>query len=146
MLSVGFGEDQIGLKDRKCAACGRESHASRSAVFESLLDQLAKASDAPIIVTAAGNDGASALTYPARFGSVVAVESVNQALELSRFSNCGTKDHEGNPRDHVFVLPGGEEAATGSTPTEWLGVAATGDELHGTSFAAAYASGLIAHQ
>jgi subtilisin family serine protease len=139
-LSLSFG-----LKNGTCGVCGRESHSSRSAVFESLLDQVATSPGAPIVVTAAGNDSANELTYPARFGSVVAIESVNQALDLSEFSNRGTTDHEGNPHDHVFVLPGGERLAKASAPAEWLGTAASGDEILGTSFAAAYASGLIAH-
>jgi hypothetical protein len=137
-LSLAFGLNTI-----QCSSCGYQSRTSRSAVFENILDQAA-GQDA-IIVAAAGNAGAAALAFPARFGRVVAIESINGSGTLSQFSNRGALDEDGNPHPRVFVLPGGEDQAGGTKPTEWIGTTAAGLPVAGTSQATAYASAIIAH-
>ena len=137
-ISLAFG-----LPDRVCSVCGRESHSSRSAVFENMLDQLANATDGPLLIAAAGNDALQELSYPARFDNVLGIESVNLAKGLSEFSNRAAVDHEGNTHPNVFVLPGGEKPLK-STPTEYIGTSSAGAQYYGTSFSAAYASGIIA--
>ena len=136
-ISLAFG-----LGDTTCSLCGRESHASRSAVFENVLNELAEDPSAPLIVAAAGNGSLLELSYPARFSHVIAVESINKAKELSDFTNRGTVTEDGSPHDNVFVMPGGEQTGTNDA-TEYVGTAANGERYWGTSFAAAYASGLI---
>ena len=138
-ISLAFG-----LEGGTCRFCGRESHSSRSAVFENLVRQLDKAGDGPLIVAAAGNESLPELSFPARYENVLAIESMNKARELSQFSNRATIDQDGNNHQNVFVLPGGEKPTGGPNPTEYVGTSSSGDEYFGTSFAAAYASGLIA--
>ena len=133
----------FGLGDITCSVCGRESHASRSAVFENVLNELAEYSSAPLIVAAAGNGSLLELSYPARFSHVIAVESINKTKELSDFTNRGAVTEDGSAHNNVFVMPGGERTGT-NDPTEYVGTAANGNRFWGTSFAAAYASGLIA--
>ena len=137
-ISLAFGLDDI-----LCPNCGRESRSSRSAVFENLLHELNDDPDGPLIVAAAGNGSLSELSFPARFDNVIAIESINKAKELSRFTNRSTIDHAGDTHKNVFVLPGGEED-TNANPTEYVGTSTSGAQYYGTSFAAAYASGLIA--
>jgi hypothetical protein len=138
-LSLAFG-----LGTRVCPACGRQSHSSRSAVFEKMLDQLGSTTDKPIVVGAAGNDSLQSLSFPARFGTVIAIASVNKNRQLSGFTNRSTLNHEGGSHNNVFVLPGGDQVGT-ALPTEYIGASSSnGRQYYGTSFAAAYASGIIA--
>lgn len=138
-ISLAFG-----LPDRVCAVCGRESHSSRSAVFENLVKRLDQASDGPLIVAAAGNDAVSELAFPARFDNVIAVESVNLAKELSHFTNRATVNQEGNGHKNVFVMPGGDKDPQQADPSEYVGTSSAGAKYYGTSFATAYASGILA--
>jgi subtilisin family serine protease len=137
-ISLAFG-----LDDSVCATCGRESRASRSAVFENLMYELQDDPSGPLLIAAAGNGSANELSFPARFSNVLAIESINKAKELSAFSNRGDLDHQSDPHQNVFVLPGGERQP-GAAPSEFVGTSNSGQEFWGTSFAAAYASGLIA--
>jgi subtilisin family serine protease len=106
-----------------------------------LLDQSAHE---PIIVAAAGNNGASPLDFPARFGNVIAVVSVDSNRALSDFSSWGEYDHNDDIHLNVFGAPGGQQRGR-SPATEYSAQSTNGDPHFGTSFAAAYASGLIAH-
>lgn len=137
-ISLAFGLDDI-----SCSYCGRESKTSRSAVFENLLQELNDDPNGPLIIAAAGNGSLRELSFPARFDNVVAVESLNKSKELSRFTNRSTIDHVGDTHRNVFVLPGGDEDQH-SNVSEYIGTSTNGAEYYGTSFAAAYASGLIA--
>lgn len=136
-LSLAFG-----FARGDCGTCGRGANSSRSLVFEHALELLTDRSRPPIVVAAAGNAGDASLCYPARFPDVVAVGSLNSRLEVSGFSNTGTRDHVGAPHRRVWFLPGGDDR-----PGQIEAVATVGPErrpLYGTSFACAYASGLIA--
>ena len=138
-MSIAFG-----LQDQTCSYCGRESYASRSAVFEKMLTEITANQDV-IVVGAAGNQGKTELAFPARFPQVVAIESINQAKELSHFSNRSSVSADGSSHKRVFVLPGGERTLTaGAAPTEWIASAKSTDHC-GTSFSAAYASAIFAH-
>ena len=137
-ISLAFG-----LPSWNTATCGRESQSSRSAVFEAMINQLGDAPDGPLIVAAAGNESRTELSFPARYKGVVAIESVDLSGTLSDFSNHATTDNEGNAHSSVFVLPGGQQPQN-AQPTEYVGTSADGTQRCGTSFAAAYASGLIA--
>jgi subtilisin family serine protease len=137
-ISLAFGLDDI-----SCPVCGRESRATRSAVFENLLKDLHDDPDGPLIVAAAGNGALTELAFPARFDNVIAIESLNKARDLSRFTNRSTYDQTGANHNYVFVLPGGEVDASANA-TEYIGTSTSGAQFYGTSFAAAYASGLIA--
>ncbi|MEO8620863.1 MAG: S8 family serine peptidase [bacterium] len=136
-LSVAFG-----LGDRKCKTCGRESHSSRSSVFESTLGHYATSSREPLFVAAAGNASDPALAYPARFGQVLAVGAITSKYSLSSESNFGDLNHVLAAHTNHFVAPGGEPGPAGaesvgtfkSSPGAW----------HGTSLAAAYATGITA--
>lgn len=132
-ISLAFG-----LKDRQCPKCGRASHSSRSKVFEKLIGDL-QANNKLIVVAAAGNESRKELDYPARFHNVIAVESINKAGNLSDFSNCSDRDHNGDDHPNVFVLPGGQKS-----PLECAITASDGTDHYGTSFAAAYGSAVVA--
>ncbi len=137
-LSIAYG-----FTDRVCGTCGRVSGRSRATVFERLLDQLRDSVASPLLVAAAGNDGADELYYPSRFNHVIAVESIDSSHNLSAFSNWSTTDQEHQTHPAVFVLPGGQRVK-GQPATEVVGQSANGGEYWGTSFATAYAVGLIA--
>jgi len=137
-ISIAFGLDDV-----VCPTCGRESRASRSAVFENEIYELRDDPNGPLIVAAAGNAAANELAFPARFGSVLAIESINRARQLSAFTNRSTVDHQSDTHENVFVLPGGE-TQPGADPTEFVGESNDGQKYWGTSFSAAYASGVIA--
>ncbi len=137
-ISLSFG-----LEARKCKTCGRESESSRSQVFETILDQFENRAVKPILVAAAGNDGDAMLSYPARFGQVLAIESITSQKELSTFSNYGNRDPHDQVHSHRFTLPGGE---SDHTKLESIGqFGSKGNPLWGTSFAAAYATGIVAN-
>jgi len=134
---------QFGLQDRVCKVCGRESHSSRSAVFENMISQFEKRTQRPFLLAAAGNDSLSNLAFPARFANVLAIGSVNSKGILSTESNYGGQYYPPGTLDSHFVAPGGDDT---SLPTEVIGDFGHGDapHWHGTSFATAYASGLLA--
>lgn len=137
-LSVEFG-----LGDRTaCKACGRESHSSRSAVFETTIEHAAHTTREPLFVAAAGNAGNAVLAYPARFGQVAAVGAITSTYALSDESNFGDTDHHAALHSNHFVMPGGNPGPVGA---ESIGsFVSTGDEWHGTSMAAAYATSVVA--
>lgn len=128
---------QYGLATRTCGTCGRQSSSSRSTVFENLLEATAQWTNRPVIVAAAGNDQATELAYPARFGSLVAVGSVNSAKRLAQESNTGDADHQGRLHANHFVAPGGDTSPTNS---EYVIELSNGSKYRGTSFACAFAS------
>lgn len=136
-LSLSFG-----FAGADCGKCGRRANSSRSFVFERTLDLLQSKSNPPIVVAASGNAGKEVLSYPARFSEVVAVASVNSHLEVSQFSNQGALDHLDRQHQRVWFLPGGDNR----TGCEEAPVTSDrpGKPLIGTSFACAYATGLIA--
>jgi hypothetical protein len=139
-ISLAFG-----LGERVCSKCGRQSHSSRSAVFENMIGQFDTLTPQPITVAAAGNDGNAELTYPARFGNVVAVVSVDAAKQSSSFSNYGEFDHVQERHRNIFAAPGGQVDKANPAANQYVGSAPSGSRHYwGTSFAAAYASGLIA--
>lgn len=137
-LSLAFG-----LDDQNDPACGRESQSSRSAVFETMVDQVCAHSQGAVILAAAGNRQKTELSFPARFANVLAIESVDANGDLSLFSNYSTVDQDNRPHSHVFVLPGGQKDnnnAIKEHPVE----TSLGQKYVGTSFATAYATGLLA--
>jgi hypothetical protein len=138
-LSICFGT----LPGVKCPRCGTVSHSVRSIVFENTLRALASLPDSPVIVAAAGNDGLPDLAYPARFGNVVAAGAVDSTDALHCRSNSGTTAADGTAHPYVFLAPGGQQgAASESVGSVTTPVSVT--PYHGTSFAAAYVSGLAA--
>ena len=134
---------QFGLSDRKCNTCGRESTASRSAVFENVIDQMSKRTPEPLIVAAAGNSGKPELAFPARFTQVLAISSITSKNELSSDSNYGDQDQTGGTHDNHFVVPGGEMLAG---QAESVLTDSFGGVYRGTSFAAAFATAVVANR
>jgi hypothetical protein len=135
---------QFGLRDRVCKVCGRESQSSRSAVFENLVGQVARREHKSILVGAAGNNSVGELAFPARFSALLAIGAVNSKGELSSESNYGDQYVDPGSPDNHFVCPGGDHKAV---PPETVGSFGLKDNLrwHGTSFAAAYATGVVAN-
>ena len=132
-LSLAYG-----LPTAHCVKCGNQSHSSRSPVFENILERIVVTNPNAIVVCAAGNAGASNLAYPARFADATALGSIDHNTVRSNFSNYGAKDHNQQPHANLFFAPGG-----GSK--EYVGSVMPGNiDQQGTSFSAAYASGLIA--
>lgn len=135
----------FGLAARDCPLCGRVSHSSRAAVFEYFIQHLTTLQSPPVLVAAAGNASKDELSYPARFGDVIAVGSVTSERRLSRFSNWGIAAHAHGPHKNRFVLPGGDTAAPDGLGEEFVAtMRSDGKRFHGTSFAAAYASAIVA--
>jgi Subtilase family len=134
---------QFGLLDKPkgCVVCGRESRASRSAIFEDIVGQLAKRTPRPVVIAAAGNYQDKELAYPARFADVLAIGSVTSRRVLTSDCNTGDKDQAGDPHRNHFVLPGGEGDPA---KREAVMTSSGGKSWSGSSFAAAFASGLVA--
>jgi hypothetical protein len=132
-LSLAFG-----LATVNCPTCGRLSHSSRSAVFEGTLRRMAEVNNDTVIVAAAGNNGTSPLVYPARFREALAAGAVDSTGAKSSASNYGDLDRHNVAHDSLFFAPGGSasESVGHTTPG--------GKTYSGTSFGAAYASGLLA--
>jgi Subtilase family len=131
---------EYGLGTRICGTCGRQSHSSRSAVFENVLDGLNQLVPAPIVVAAAGNGSAPELAFPARFANVVAAGAINSQKVLASDSNYGNADQAGRKHHNHFVLPGGDAAPN----QEDVIVLANGSSWHGTSLATAFGSAILA--
>lgn len=81
-----------------------------------------------IVVGIAGNNGASEVSYPGRFPSVLAVSATDQNNQLASFSNHGPQVAVAAPGEKVTSLFPGGIAGTGS----------------GTSFAAPHVTGTLA--
>jgi len=134
---------QFGLLDKGkgCAVCGRESTASRSAIFENIVGQLAKRNPRPVVIAAAGNYKDTDLAYPARFADVLAIGGITSQRILSSDCNSGNTDQAGSPHKNHFVLPGGE---SDPTRVEAVMTSPGGKNWSGSSFACGFASGLVA--
>jgi subtilisin family serine protease len=135
---------QFGLQDRVCKVCGRESQSSRSAVFENIVGQFDKRTRRSILIAAAGNYSLDELAFPARFSSLIAIGAINSQGNLSYESNWGKQYNDPAKPDNHFVCPGGDDTCD---PVETVGSFGVKDtsQWHGTSFAAAYASGVAAN-
>ena len=134
---------QFGLGERTCKTCGRESTASRSAVFENVIHQVIERTSKPVIVAAAGNSAKSDLAFPARFSQVLAIGAITSKNELSTDSNYGDQDEAGDVHNNHFVMPGGETLAS---QAESVLTDSFGGAYRGTSFAAAFATGVVANR
>jgi hypothetical protein len=126
-ISLAFG-----LTDTKCLKCGRESSASRCAVFENVIDNLPDSSKRPLIIAAAGNSSKNELSYPARFPNVFAIESIDHNYNLSTFSNRSTMNTIGSFHDKVYVLFGGQKSGNNQV-TEYVATSEEGKRYCGTS-------------
>jgi subtilisin family serine protease len=130
------------LSDFPCQTCGFLSGRSRAAVMKRMVESVAlDGGSQRVLVAAAGNDGTGYLKYPAYLPHVIAVTSVNSKKQRSEFSSYST-----SPHTSLFAAPGGDNHPNGKEA-----VACTlGDDdnnseaLMGTSFAAAYATGVVA--
>jgi hypothetical protein len=116
---------------------------AHAAVFENVIDQISKRIPEPLIVAAAGNSGKSELAFPARFSRVLAISSITSKNELSSHSNYGDRDQTGGTHDNHFVLPGGETLAG---QAESVLTDSFGGAYQGTSFAAAFATAVVANR
>jgi subtilisin family serine protease len=94
-------------------------------------------------VAAAGNSAKSELAFPARFSQVLAIGGITSKSELSSDSNYGDQDEAGNVHNNHFVMPGGETLAG---QAESVLTDSSGGAYRGTSFAAAFATGVVANR
>lgn len=132
-MSLGFGKPY-------CSRCGRRPVGARTAVFQERLRELQETG--VIVVVAAGNQGENRLAYPSRFATAVAVEACSgQPPRLASYSNFGAKDERGEPHRNVFLCPGG---GPGPPTDEGPALESDGSAAWGTSYAAAYMSGMLA--
>jgi subtilisin family serine protease len=132
-MSLGFGNPY-------CSQCGRRPVGARTAVFQERLRELQEAG--VIVVVAAGNQGADQLAYPSRFATAVAVQACSgRPPRLASYSNYGAKDERGEPHQNVFLCPGGNP---NPAAIEGPALESDGSAAWGTSYAAAYMSGLLA--
>ncbi|MFH1801995.1 MAG: S8 family peptidase [archaeon] len=68
-----------------------------------------------LLIAAAGNDGQRQVLYPAAYGSVIAVGSVNEALQRSSFSNYGPELELVAPGEDILVTDGLDYYYVGGT-------------------------------
>jgi hypothetical protein len=130
-LSLGFGHVS-------CTKCGRQPVSARTGVFEERFRELGDAG--VIVVAAAGNGAAPHLAYPSRFSSAVAVMAAfGSPRQLAPYSNWGAFDQAGKAHRNVYICPGGYRHAN-----EGPALDSTGNPVDGTSYAAAYMTGLLA--
>jgi subtilisin family serine protease len=127
-----------------CRSMGTDA---ASLILESVMRDLQTRSNV-IVVAAAGNESRPELALPARYRDALAVVAINTSGRLSGFSNHGVVDHTQGPHPNVFAAPGGDTVKTrwgGRRTTEKVGATAKGDKpYYGTSYAAAYATGVVA--
>lgn len=136
-LSLTFSLDRP-----DCITCGRRANESRKITLGSAVDLLLNRPHPPIVVAAAGNAARAEVFYPAKYGRLVAIGSVNSRAELSSFSNWSADDEAGRPHPCFWYLPGGDDRFGGVEEVADL----PGSSLRflGTSYSCAYATGLIA--
>jgi subtilisin family serine protease len=143
ILNMSFGCQCL---NQPCPYCGGGTN--RSTVCEKFLDQMNQLAingigPDPILVAAAGNDGATVgFDWPAHYKYVLAIGSVKHNKDRSRFSNIGTQ----KPIDLYGMCPGGDTDPN-DVATEWVGEGSDGGiptYCVGTSPATAYASGVLA--
>ncbi len=136
IVSLSLGMSNV----QPCGLCGG-SAALRSYIVQKLISSPTAQGKEPVYVVSTGNDSSPiAVRFPASLDDCVAVGSVDSGSRRSRFSNHGPQ----HPR--YALAPGGETDATGAV-TEFVGTAGQGPQaaaIHGTSPAAAYASGFVA--
>ena len=92
------------------------------------------ASKGVILVASTGNDYDQSIRYPAAFGNVIGVGSVNESGAWSEFSNYNSSVYVVAPGEQVI----GPYVSEGEVSTEYI------YQLNGTSFAAPHVSGLAA--
>jgi hypothetical protein len=136
-LSLTFSLDRP-----DCITCGRRANESRKITLESALNLLLDRPDPPIVIAAAGNAAREEVFYPAKYGRLVAVGSVNSRGELSSFSNWSSVDEAGQPHPCFWYLPGGDEGF--GQLEEVASVPGSALRFVGTSYSCAYATGLVA--
>jgi subtilisin family serine protease len=79
------------------------------------------------------------VSFPARFDYVLAVVSLNKYYEKSGFSNFGDENFWGDKHPNLFAAFGGEK------DSESIFYSPFGINGWGTSFSAAYMTGLVAY-
>jgi len=136
--SVGFG-----LADRTCNQCRRDWGTTRSQVFHRFLESLLDIHPNLVYIGAAGNQSMDRPCYPARFSQAVCVGSINGNGDLSSFSNWGNFDQD-DQRHPCFLLAPGGDRSVGAQGTDAYVASYLNLAWRGTSFAAAYVTGLVA--
>ncbi|MET8852271.1 S8/S53 family peptidase [Amycolatopsis sp. NPDC004625] len=127
---------RFGINTTKCPTCGDLPREVRTPGFELVVQHAAGSPGRIVVVAAAGNQGIGQLAFPSRFASTVAVSAVNSSLQHSYVTNF---DHTGR-HPLLFAAPGGDRGGDADEA-----VAESDDwRYHGTSFAAAYATGTLA--
>jgi subtilisin family serine protease len=81
---------------------------------------------------------------PARFTPAICVASTDGQGALSTFSNWGSYDQDDSPHPCFVLAPGGNTLRPGAGADEYVATY-QGADWRGTSFAAAYVTGLLAH-
>lgn len=140
--SVGFGLDPL-----RCPHCKRDdTHTTRSLVFHRFLQDVLNGRSNLVFVAAAGNGGqAEPVAFPARFRESVCVGSHNGLGEISTFSSIDTPDERDQTHPAFVLAPGGDQHNRETQQGSDVFVGAShGRGWNGTSFAAAYVTGLIA--
>lgn len=142
-LSLAFS-----MSSESCRKCGRsENHSSRSIIFQLFLEDLAKNQSDTVFVAAAGNRGVDKLDFPARYSNVLAVGGLDSSGSRPAYSNFGNSGHGSTTHRNLFFAPGGGngESVASIIPKIQSGVVLPPlIPNEGTSFSAAYVSGMLA--
>jgi hypothetical protein len=116
------------LVEAPCPACGLVRSGARSEVFAKAVEHVTADNNLAVVV-AAGNSGMPELARPASYPGALAVAALDAgSSSLANYSNW-----DGRGAFQVWALPGTEVALSDAN-----------QPLSGTSFACAYAGGLIA--
>jgi Subtilase family len=118
------------LAESPCANCGLVRSAARSEVFARALENVTEDGMCAVVV-AGGNSGLAELSRPASYPGALAVAALDiQSNQLEDYSNW-----DGQHGARVWAVPGSDVAEE-----------VAGGPLSGTSFACAFAGGLLAAQ
>jgi hypothetical protein len=112
-------------------------------VLRKVITTYLKGHKAPVVVASTGNNSQKGFGFPACLPEIVAITSVSYLRRLSKFSNYGGLDVDGNLHKYFFALPGGENDANFFEAV--MQVKYPPFNLWGTSFATPYASAIIAY-
>jgi len=124
-----------------CPVCHTPRNpAVNSAQMQLLLNSVRRAgSGNPLFIAAAGN-GRDSLSLPAAFSSVIAVGSYDlrteREAEYSRYKSV--------PADRYVLAPGGGKSLASALGEKATGRSSPGAPLYGTSFSAAFVTGIVA--